>query len=153
MNAMKMVLKINVNTTITMMTWSDWPAATVCKEKGRKKEEKGCGVITIEASRPLTWHSSSSQRNRQFTRPLHLKSADMQVASSQSYSSSSQLAAAAETSTRARRPRDQNEMEKERKVNEGPNQHRIQLVEDILQSSSTHPVCPEMQCTEYQTCC
>lgn len=31
MKAIKMVLKINVNTTITMITWSDWPVLSVCK--------------------------------------------------------------------------------------------------------------------------
>lgn len=38
MNAIKMVLKINVNTTITMITWSDWPTDSVCNQKEREQE-------------------------------------------------------------------------------------------------------------------
>ena len=58
---------------------------------GRKKNIK---MMLAESEKALTLHScsSSSQRNLQFILPLHRKSADIQVASSQSYSSSSQAA-------------------------------------------------------------
>lgn len=42
-----MVLKINVNTTITMITWSDWPADSVCNEMGKQGSAVIGGQIDI----------------------------------------------------------------------------------------------------------